>query len=73
MVGVCIEMNRLWNDVVLFIVVAAVTMLLTLAVVNARIYMLTEDAKAIRLVAGCELWDSCCVSTTTLSAYQRNP
>jgi hypothetical protein len=55
--GVYIEMNRLRNDVVLIFVIDVATMLLTLAVVKTRTSMLTEDARAIRLEAGCELWD----------------
>jgi hypothetical protein len=49
--------NRLRHDFILIFVVAAASMLLTVAIVKARTYVVTEDARAIQLAAGCELWD----------------
>jgi len=50
-------MNDLRDGVILILLVVALSAFQVFSVLSSRTYQLTEDARATRLVADCELWD----------------
>jgi hypothetical protein len=50
-------LNDLKDSLILILLVAVLTAYQALSILSSRTYQLTQDARATRLVAGCELWD----------------
>jgi hypothetical protein len=49
--------NDLRDSVIVVLLVAVLTTYQALNILSSGTYQLTEDTRAIRLVAGCELWE----------------
>jgi hypothetical protein len=50
-------MNVLWDNIIIILALTAVMSFQLLIVMYSRTYQLTENARAVELVARCKLWD----------------
>jgi len=49
-------MNDLADNILIFVLVVDLIMCQTINMMSSRTYQLNENARAIKLIAGCELW-----------------